>query len=183
MAEPKGWYFGGQSWKYGNDPMSPLITDKVTGPGGMGVGSDQTSPTLQQIIDALQAHADQSAVGVSGEAHEPQPASGPPADSLASVATGQMSPVGGGDGGPGGGAEGAAPSGSDAGGAPGGDGSGSGSGSGGGASGGGDGAMKRGGRVRDRHPEGSFARGGKVSTERTGRKVRRPDMGGMRVGR
>ncbi len=179
---PKGWSFGGGSgggnWRYGNDPMSPLLDEKVTGPGGMGVGLDQPAPTLQQIIDALQSHADQTAVGVSGETPTAQvPASGPPADTLASVATGQMSPAGGSGGGPGGGAEGAAPS-SDAGeaGAPGGDGSGSGSGGGdGGGSGSGAGsAMRRGGRVRDRHPEESFRKGGKV---------RKHDAGGFSVGR
>jgi hypothetical protein len=173
---PKGWSFGGGgqggNWRYGNDPMSPLLDDKVTGPGGMGVGSDQTSPTLQQIIDALQAHADQSAVGVSGETPEPQPTSGPPADTLASIATGQMSPTGsGGDGsGGGGGPEGAAPSSS---------GEGEGDGSGGPGGGGGDGSG--GGSGGGSGAGSAMRRGGKVG--QPARKVRRPDMGGMRVGR
>jgi hypothetical protein len=168
----KGWYFGshpsGNGWGYSNDPMSPMITDKTTGPGGMAVGSDQTAPTLQQIINALQSHADQ-AVSTSGEAPvAAQPTSGPPADTAASVATSQMSPVGS-DAGTSGGAAGA---------------------SGGGAdvstpSGGGDaGAFRKGGRVRARpqpgDPDSDRDMYGRKDS-RKGSKVQRHDEGGFRV--
>jgi hypothetical protein len=177
MAEPRGWYFGGQSWKYGNDPMSPLVTDKANGQGGMSVGSDQTTPTLQQIIDALQSHADQ-AVSPSGEAPvAAEPTSGPPADSLASVTTSQMSPAASVDTGTSGGAEGA-PAG-DAGAA--GDGSGGSGGSGGGSGAGS--AMRRGGRVRDRQQPGDPDSDRDMHGRKDYRKVVRHAEGGFSVGR